>query len=42
MRANYMTQVLEENKIAHKVRKPKKAGQSTPQEYKIIIFTLKY
>ena len=27
MRANYMTQVLEENKIAHKVRKPKKAPQ---------------
>ena len=42
MRANYMTQVPEENKIAHKVRKPKKAGQSTPQENIIIIFTLKY
>lgn len=42
MRANYMTQGPEENKIAHKVRKPKKAEQSTPQEYKIVIFTLKY
>jgi len=42
MRANYMTQVLEENKIAHKVKKPKKAEQSTSKEYKIIIFTLKY